>query len=103
MSVLRLFYNKDDECSRTLQNYSIQLKIEKDTERLNKNIEGLVKELQKERDARIALEHRITRLEAKEEAFNQAAAILGQGAHRNSQPNLPHHNGASDDKTLPKE
>ena len=38
------------------------LTIEKDTERLNKNIEGLVKELQKDRDARIALEHRITRL-----------------------------------------
>lgn len=79
------------------------LTIEKDTERLNKNIESLVKELQKERDARIALEHRITRLEAKEEAFNQAAAILGQAAHHNAQPNLPHHNGTLDNSTPTKE
>ncbi|AIF97990.1 hypothetical protein [Alteromonas australica] len=73
------------------------LTIEKDTAQLNANIKSLVEELKYEREARIKLEHRITRLEAKEEAFNQVAAMLGS-----SQPNLPHHNGTSDSKTLPK-
>lgn len=75
------------------------LTIEKDTERLNKNIESLMKELQKERDARIALEHRITRLEAKEEAFSQAAVLMRQTT---AQPNLPHYNGTLENKAPPK-
>jgi len=77
--------------------------IEKDTERLNKNIEGLVKKLEEEREKRVELEHRLTRLEAKEEAFNQAAALIGRAPQSDIRHNLPHHNGTSGSETRPKE
>ena len=60
--------------------------MESDIKRLAGNIDKLVGQLEKEREARTQLEHRITRLEAKEEAFNQMAGIMSGNQPNNMLP-----------------